>query len=575
VSREPIGVEEPERRKSERDNPYREATLPAMLDAVAARFGDREAVVLRERRWRYRDLHREVERLARGFLALGVAPGDTVAVWLPNRPEWLAVQHACARIGAVVVALNTRYRTHELDYILRQSDTTTLVLTDHAGPVDFLEILETVLPGLHGADPGELDFETFPRLRRVVCLADDVYGGTLRYADVCQAGDDPTLAPALRARAAAVRPDDLVTLLYTSGTTSFPRGAMISHRNCLPHGWAAGERLRLTEADRVLHTLPFSGTWGGIVIPLMTLTHGATLVLEETFDAGETLHLIQAERITVWNAVDAMLTAVLDHPDFDRYDRATLRTGGVAMTGGGRHGLFDEVVHRLGMRGVVQPYGMTEVNAMALCPYPEDPLEMRQQAGVRPAETLEVRVVDPATGADRPPGEAGELLLRGPLVTSGYYRKPEETAAAIDPAGWLHTGDLAVRDAAGHTFFLGRLKETLRIGHHMVAPAEIEAFLMSHPAVAQAFVVGVPDARLGEVAAAYVIPREGEPVAAEALQAHCRGKLAGFKVPRHVFVVADVPRTPGPHGDKVQKGKLREAALRALDLPSKGGVAPL
>ncbi len=175
-------------------------------------------------------------------------------------------------------------------------------------------------------------------------------------------------------------------------------------------------------------------------------------------------------------------------------------------------------------------------------------------------------MVDPGTGADRASGEAGELLLRGPLVTRGYHEKPEETAAAIDAAGWFHTGDLAVQDGAGHTFFLGRLKETLRIGHHMVAPAEIEAFLMSHPAVAQAFVVGVPEPRLGEVAAAYVIPREGQALAAEDLQAHCRGKLAGFKVPRHVFVVHDVPRTPGPHGDKVQKGKLREEALRALGL---------
>jgi fatty-acyl-CoA synthase len=218
------------------------------------------------------------------------------------------------------------------------------------------------------------------------------------------------------------------------------------------------------------------------------------------------------------------------------------------------------------MVGAVQPYGMTEVNAMALCPFPDDPLDLRRQAGVRPAEGLELRVVEPDTGADRAPGEPGELRLRGPQVTRGYYRKPEETAAAIDPEGWLRTGDLAVRDAVGHTFFLGRLKETLRIGHFMVAPAEIEAFLMSHPAVAQAFVVGVPDPRLGEVAVAYLIAREGTALTETAIQAYCRGRLAGFKVPRHVFVVADVPRTTGPHGDKVQKAKLREDARRRLGL---------
>jgi fatty-acyl-CoA synthase len=550
-----------------RDNPYREATLQAMLDAVATRFADREALVLRDARWRYRDLHREVTRLARGLLALGIEPGDKVALWLGNRLEWLVVQHACARIGAVLVALNVRYRAHELDYILRQSDTTTLVLADHAGPIDFLEILERCLPGLHAADPDDLRFESFPRLRRIVCLSDDVYGGTLRYQDVQEAGDDPALEGPLVARTRAVAPDDVVTLLYTSGTTSFPKGAMISHRNCVPHGWASGVRLGLSAHDRVLHTLPFSGTWGGLVIPLMTLTHGAALVLEESFDPLDTLQLLQAERITVWNAVDAMLTAVLDHPDLDRYDRRTLRTGTLAMTGGGRDGLFDEVVERLGMRQAVQPYGMTEVNALALCPYPGDPLSLRRQAGVWPAETLEVRVVDPETGTDRPPGEAGELVLRGPLVTRGYYEKPEETRAVIDPAGWLHTGDLAVQDDAGHTVFLGRLKETLRIGHHMVAPAEIETFLQTHPAVTQAFVVGVPDPRLGEVAAAFIIPRADSTVSLAEVEAHCRGKLAGYKIPRHLFVVADVPRTPSPHGDKVQKAKLREQALRALETP--------
>jgi fatty-acyl-CoA synthase len=234
------------------------------------------------------------------------------------------------------------------------------------------------------------------------------------------------------------------------------------------------------------------------------------------------------------------------------------------MTAGGREGLFDEVVGRLGMSGAVQPYGMTEVNALALCPAPDDPVQLRRQAGVRPAEGLEVRVVDAATGTDRPPGQPGELRLRGPQVTRGYYEKPAETREAIDEGGWLHTGDLAVRDEAGHVFFLGRLKETLRIGHQMVAPAEIEAFLVTHPKIAQAFVVGVPDPRLGEIPVAYVIPRPGATATASDVIAHCRGRIASYKVPRHVFVVPDVPRTPGPHGDKVQRAQLRDDALRVL-----------
>src|SRR5262245_53808589 len=224
-----------------------------MLDRVAARFAEREAIVLRERRLGYAAFHREVLRLAGGLVALGVEPGDKVAVWLTNRPEWLVVQHACARVGAVVVALNTRYRAHELEYILRQSDTTTLVLADHALHVDLLALAAEVLPGLPTADPDDLSFAGFPALRRVVCLSEDAYGGTLRYQDVLEAGDDPALAAAREARARAVAPDDVFALLYTSGTTSFPKGAMITHRNAVPHGWAAGERFELTAADRVLH----------------------------------------------------------------------------------------------------------------------------------------------------------------------------------------------------------------------------------------------------------------------------------------------------------------------------------
>jgi fatty-acyl-CoA synthase len=545
-------------------NRYRDATLASMLDDVARRHPAREALVFLGRRLTYADIAHEVARCARGLLALGVGSGDKVALWLPNRPEWLVVQHAVARIGAVLVALNTRHRAHELDYVLRQSGAAVLVLQDHSGPVDFFERLDEVLPRLHERDPDRLGFERFPKLRRIVCLADDGYGGTHRYADILDAGDDPALGAVLRDRLPLVTPDRVFSLLYTSGTTAFPKGAMITHRNAVPHAFASGERLGLSERDRVLHTLPFSGTWGGLVAPLMTWSHGATLVLTDGFEAGAALHVMEAERITVWNAVDAMLTAVLDHPDLGGRDRSSLRTGAVAMTGGGRDGLFDEIVRRLGMAGAVQPYGMTEVNALALCPSPDDPLELRHHAGVRPAEGIEARVADPDSGVDVPPGTAGELLLRGPQVTPGYYDKPEETRAAIDPDGWLHTGDLAVRDEAGHVFFLGRLKETLRIGHQMVAPAEIEAFLATHPEVGQAFVVGVPDPRLGEVPVAYVIPRPGAAPTEAEVVAHCRGRLAGYKVPRHVFVVPDVPRTPGPHGDKVQRVELRADALRLL-----------
>ena len=548
-------------RPSGEGNPFLRVTVGAMLATMATRAPEREAIVAPDRRIRYAELYRAAGRVAAGLLALGVKKNDKVALWLPNRPEWLFVQYGCALIGAVVVALNTRYKEHELRYILRQSDATTLVCADHSGPVDYLEILGEVLPSLRDAIPGELDIEDFPLLRRVIVDAEDPYPGCLRLGDLLAEGDAPEWTAALGAAVDALEPEDPFTILYPSGTPSYPKGAVISHLNCLPHGWWCGEVLRLTEADRVLHALPFSGTWGGLCIPLATFSHGAALILPETFEPGLALRLMETERVTVWNSVDSMVVPMLEHPDLARRDRSHLRTGGFAATGGGEQGLFEAVVKRLGLRLGFQPYGMTEVNAMALVHDLDEPPESLALPGVWPADGLEARVVEPETGQDQPVDREGELWLRGRLVTKGYYGKPEETAKAFTADGWFKTGDLALRDREGRVIFRGRLREVLRISHFMVAPGEIEDYLQTHPKVLQAFVIGVPDARTNEAAVAYVIPRPGAVVTEEELIGHCRGRIASFKVPRHVRIVADVPRTPSPHGEKVQKARLREMFL--------------
>jgi len=546
-------------------NPFARATAWSLLETVAARHGQREAIVFGDERLTFAGVRDRARAFAAGLSALGLGRGDALAIWLPNRPLWFLAQHAAASLGVIVVALNPRYRAHELTYILGQSNAAALLLTDRLGPVDYFDTLETVLPELADAVPGELASARFPKLRHVIVDAEDVYPGCHRADDLFVAGaategGRPEERGGSDTPARPVVPDDIFTILYTSGTTSFPKGAMITHANCVPHGWNVGETLRLTAADRVLHALPAAGTWGGVNIPLTTWSHGACLVLMDVFDPLRALTLIERERCTVWNAVDSMLIPVLDHPGLERFDRSTLRTGGVAATGGGRHGLFEEVLARLRIPLAFQPYGMTEVNAMSLFHDLDEPAEVRALAGIIPAPGLEVRITHPDTGAACDADEEGEMQFRGALVTPGYFDKPEETRAAFTADGWFRSGDLGRRDGKGRVIFSGRLKETLRISHHMVAPGEIEAFLLSHPDVAQAFVVGVRDPLANEVAVAYVIRRPGGRVTEDELRAWCKGRIASFKIPRGVRFVEDVPRTPSPHGDKVQRVKLREMA---------------
>jgi fatty-acyl-CoA synthase len=563
-------------------NPFAEATAYEVLATVAERHGARPAIVFGDERITFADFRARVDTLARGLAALGLGRGDALAIWLPNRPLWFVAQYAAARLGLVVVALNPRYRARELTHILHQSDATALLLTDHLGPIDYFETLHEVIPELAEAIPGELASATLPKLRHVLVDAEDPYPGCLRVSDVYSseaAGDGgmageaaggparpsasgsaglPAASPAMPA------PDDVFSLLYTSGTTSLPKGAMISHRNCVPHGWNCGEQLKLTPDDRVLHAMPAAGTWGGVNVPLSTWSHGACLVLMEAWDPMRALVLIERERCTVFNAVDTMLKPMFEHPDFDRYDHSSLRTGAFASVGGGGPAMLDAVVKRLGVPFAFQPYGMTEVNALALFHDLDEPLELRLQPGIVPAPGLEARVVHPETGAPCEPGREGELQFRGAPVTRGYYNNPEETRAASTADGWFRTGDLAVQDGRGHTMFRGRLKETLRISHFMVAPGEIEAFLQTHPDVDEAFVVGIPDPETNEAPVAYVIARPHARLTEAELRAFCRGKIASFKIPRRIRFVADVPRTPSPHGDKVQRIKLREQAIQEL-----------
>jgi len=536
---------------------YERTTLGDLVDRAAARFGDREALCFRDRRWSFAELRADVDRAARALLALGVAPGEHLCLWMPNRPEWLHLFFGAARIGAVVVPVNTRFRTLDLDYVVRQSDSTTLITVDRWGPTDFQGIARELIPELDAATPESLASGRFPELRRVIVLGAEVARGARSWEQLLPAGDavDPAL---LARRQRAVDPDGTVLIMYTSGTTGFPKGVMQAHRmiRTLADG---ASRWGITSRDVILMYLPLFHVFGLYEGAIMSLLTGARMVLTERFDPGEALALLARERATLVHGFDTHIQDLMDHPAFPATDVSSVRLvfvpAGMATT--------EAVARRANkvLGPTVSGYGMTEIGTGACRTFLDASLEERCLGSGFPAPGFEFRVVDRDTGEPPPPGTPGELLVRTYAMMQGYYRKPEETAKVLDAEGWLRTGDLAVLDAHGFLRFMGRYKEMLKVGGENVDPFEAEALLLQHPAVAQVKVVGVPDPRLAEVPVACVILREGQRADAEELLAFCRGRLASFKLPRHVVFMEEFPLTSS---GKVQRFELSQRARAAL-----------
>ncbi|GIX48770.1 MAG: AMP-binding protein [Candidatus Tectimicrobiota bacterium] len=539
---------------------FEKVTFGEMLDRVARRFGEREALVFGEQRWTFAQLKADCDRAARGLIRCGIAPGDKVALWLPNRPEWIHILFAVAKIGAVLVPINTRFRTADLEYVLRQSDSTTLITTDHSGPVGYLEMVRALIPELDACpDPQALRTAAFPELRRVIVVSEQAYPGTLRWRDVVAAAAAVDEAE-LFARQQAVDPDGTVLIMYTSGTTGFPKGVMHCH-NILRNITDEANRLAVRPRDVILMYLPLFHAFGLYEGPLMSVVTGARQVLMAHFDAGEALRLIERERVTLIHGFDTHFHDLMAHPACAHTDRSSLRTGILAA------GLSSsEPVARRAQRllcPTVSGWGMTEVGVGAALGFLTDSEDDRCLASGAPLPGYEFKVIDPQSGQPVPYGTPGELCCRGYGVMQGYYKKPEETAKVIDAEGWLHSGDMAVMREDETIRFLGRYKDMLKVGGENVDPIEVEALLLQHPAVAQAQVVGVPDPRLSEVPCACVVLAPGAHVTAEELIAFCRGKIASFKIPRHVLFMKRFPMTSS---GKVQKFKLRELSVKELGL---------
>ncbi|MDK9494255.1 MULTISPECIES: AMP-binding protein [Streptomyces] len=525
--------------------PLLDETIGDNLDRTVRRFPDRDALVdvAAGRRWTYAELAADVDGLALGLLDLGITAGDRVGIWAPNRAEWTLVQYATAKIGAILVTVNPAYRSHELEYVLNQSGIRLLVAADSFKGSDYAAMIEEVRPRC-----ADLEFTV-------------LLGGPL-WDSLRERGAQGDPAELARA-AAALDPGDPVNIQYTSGTTGFPKGATLSHRNILNNGFFVGELCGYTERDRVCVPVPFYHCFGMVMGALACTSHGAAMVIPApAFDPAATLAAVEAEACTSLYGVPTMFIAELAAPGFDGYDLSSLRTGIMAGSPCPVE-VMNEVIERMGMTEVSICYGMTETSPVSTQTRVDDSVERRVSTVGRVGPHLEVKVVDPETGATVPRGTPGELCTRGYSVMLGYWGEPAKTAEAVDGEGWMHTGDLAVMDADGYLGITGRIKDMVIRGGENLYPREIEEFLHGHPDVLDVQVIGVPDAKYGEELMAWVRMREGaEPLTAEAVRAYCSGRLAHFKIPRYVHVVDEFPMTVT---GKIRKVEMREAAARLLE----------
>jgi fatty-acyl-CoA synthase len=526
-------------------------TIGANLERTVARVPDSEALVSCHQgmRFTWAELNAAVDRLACGLLGFGLAQGDRLGVWSPNRYEWALTQYATAKLGVILVNINPAYRTSELEYALRQSGCRVLVAAPEFKGADYRAMVEEVRDGL-------------PALEQVVFLDSPEWDGLA-------AGEGGPDEAELRARMDELDFDDPINVQYTSGTTGRPKGATLTHHNILNNALLLGGTLGYTEADRVCIPVPLYHCFGMVIGNLACSLSGACIVYPEAaFDPLATLEAMATERCTSVYGVPTMFIAELDHPRFSEFDLSSLRTGIMAGSPCPIE-VMRRVGSEMGIEEMTIAFGMTETSPASTMVRPDDTLEHRCETVGQAMPHTEIKIVDPVSERTVARGESGEFRTRGYLVMSGYWDEPERTAEAIDSAGWMHTGDLATMDEDGYVRIVGRIKDMIIRGGENVYPREIEEFLYGHPAVADVQVVGVPDERLGEEVMAWVIPREGATVDQDEVREYCRGKIARYKVPRYVASCSEFPMTVT---GKIQKHKLRDQAIEHLGLHEAAGV---
>lgn len=520
-----------------------ELTIGEVLRKTASKYSKQEAYVYPEHgiRKTYKEFDEETDRLARAFMALGIQKGEHVAIWADNKREWLLTQFATAKMGAVLVTVNTSYQKRELEYLLKQSDSTTLLLADEFKGTSYIDIVHKVAR------------EQVPHLSRIITFSDEQRQGMMTWSELEGLADQVTREQ-LEERFSSLSNEDVINMQYTSGTTGFPKGVMLTHRNIVNNAQLVGDYIHLTEKDRLCIPVPFFHCFGCVMGTLSSVIHGTTMVILEQFHPKKVLQAVQDEKCTGLYGVPTMFIAELNEPEFASFDLSSLRTGIMAGSICPME-VMKKVIHDMGASEITIAYGQTESSPVITQTKTDDAIEKRVSSVGRAHPGVEVKIIDPVTGEESPAGVPGELCTRGYLVMKGYYKNEEATKRAIDHHGWLHTGDIAVMDEDGYIDITGRIKDMVIRGGENIYPKEIEEFFYQHPSIQDVQVVGIPDAKYGEELMAWIILKEGRSVTEDEIREFAKGAIAHHKIPRYIEFTEGYPMTAS---GKIQKYMLRE-----------------
>ena len=539
-------------------------TIGRVFEDQVALHSDEDFLIYADRglRFTFRAFNDRVNRLAKGFLAIGIRKGDHVGLWATNVPDWLTVFFATAKIGAVLITVNTAYRLHELEYLIEQSDITTLCLIDGYRDSNYVSMVNELIPELKTAQRGKLSSARYPCLKNLVFIGPEKHRGMFNTQELLLLGSQVEDAELDRIKN-SLNCQEVVNMQYTSGTTGFPKGVMLTHHNILNNGFTIGENLKLTHADRLCLCVPLFHCFGLVLCMMSVITHGASVVAVEQFDPLLVLASVQQEKCTVLCGVPTMFIAELNHPMFKIFDMSSLRTGIMAGSPCPTE-VMRRVIEEMNMREITIVYGLTETSPGMTQSRTDDPLEDRVNTVGRAFPGVEVKVIDPETGEECPVGVNGEMCCRGYNIMKGYYKMPEATFQVIDKNGYLHSGDLGFKDEKGNFHITGRIKDMIIRGGENIYPREVEEYLRGIEAIKDVQVVGIPSAKYGEEVAAFIILKDGALLTEEEVLDFCRGRISRYKIPTHLFFVDDFPMTAS---GKVQKYKLKDRAVFHLTEP--------